>query len=246
MRRLLPLVAILVVGCSGSPGATPAGGSSIAPTAVAATTQPSPTAPTSQPSGASSPASSTGSGGSPAAGAAGLPAACASGVTALLSAIEPVVSTFDPVKASMGDLATMEDAAQSKSLGLSIPYDCTTAGLAWVSLGAKTPWDAVLAAAGSTAPGTVAFLTAVRDHRANKVAKVADFGVAGCDAAIAAIKKGVKGHASGGSKDIKDMSLGDGLKLLGLYVAYMHDVQNGACPPDKLGNDEYEFFGPMG
>jgi hypothetical protein len=243
MRRLVSLVAILAVGCSASPGSTPGGGSTVVPTAPP--TQPSAATATSQPSGASSPPSSVASGGSPAAGAAGLPAGCAAGVTALLTAIEPVVSTFDPAKASMGDLAAMEDAAQSKSMAVHVPYACTTGGLAWVSLGEKTPWDAVLAAAGSTAPGTVAFLSAVRDHRADKVAKVADFGVADCDAAVAAIKKSVKGHASGGSKDLTDMALGDGLKLLGLYDAYMHDVQHGACPPNKLGNAEYEFFGSM-
>jgi len=88
------------------------------------------------------------------------------------------------------------------------------------------------------------FLTAVRDHRADKVAKVADFGVTGCDAAVTAIKKGVTGHASGG-KDLKDMPLGAGLRLLGLYDAYMHDVQNGACPPNELGNAGYESFGSM-
>ena len=41
------------------------------------------------------------------------------------------------------------------------------------------------------------------------------------------------------------MSLAAGLKLLRLYDAYMHDVQNGACPPNKLGNAEDEFFGSM-
>ena len=42
------------------------------------------------------------------------------------------------------------------------------------------------------------------------------------------------------------MTLEDGLALLGLYRAYMRDVQNEVCPRDALGNDEFDFFGRMG
>ena len=75
------------------------------------------------------------------------------------------------------------------------------------------------------------------------VVKVTDYGVEGCDAAIAKIKDGV---AAGGAGGAAKMALKEGLALLGLYRAYLADVRNGVCPPDKLGNDEFEFFGSMG
>ena len=78
------------------------------------------------------------------------------------------------------------------------------------------------------------------------VATVADYGVSGCDAAVAAIKKGVKTQSSAGKDGAEKMGLDEGLKLLGLYKAYLHDVQNEVCPRDQLGNDEFGFFGGVG
>jgi hypothetical protein len=72
---------------------------------------------------------------------------------------------------------------------------------------------------------------------------VTDYGVEGCDAAVAKIKDGV---AAGGADGAEDMALQEGLALLGLYKAYLADVRNEICPRDQLGNDEFDFFGAMG
>ena len=87
------------------------------------------------------------------------------------------------------------------------------------------------------------YLTAVRDMAAIDVAKVTDYGVEGCDAAVAKIKAGV---AAGGAGGAEKMALQEGLALLGLYKAYLADVRNEICPRDQLGNDEFDFFGAMG
>ena len=181
-----------------------------------------------------------------------MPAACAEGLAKYLGQIEPLVSKFDPAKATLGDLSTAKQAVQEKSVELLMandaraPYSCSEAGLEWAYFDSSSPWDAVLAVAADSAPGTVAYLTAIRDMSLVDVAKVSDYGVAGCDAAVAKIKKDVAAAASGGADQAKEMGLKDGLALLGLYRAYMHDVQNDACPRDALGNDEFNFFGALG
>lgn len=244
MRRLLPLVAILVVGCSATPGVAPSAGSSSTPARSGA-------AATTQPAGASSAPSGGAGEPSAAAGAAALPAECAAGFTAYLKAIEPLVSKFDPATAKLGDIETFDESVRSKSMELltannsRAPYSCPDVGLEWAYFDASSPWDAVLATATAAAPGTVAYLTARRGMSSIDVAKVADYGVSGCDEAVAKIKAQVK--AQGKKFDgAKEMALEDGLALLGLYKAYLHDVQNEVCPRDQLGNDEFDFFLGMG
>ena len=63
---------------------------------------------------------------------------------------------------------------------------------------------------------------------------------------MAAIKERVAAATAGGTEEVAEMGLDDGLALLGLYRAYLHDVQNEVCPRDELGNDEFDFFGSMG
>jgi hypothetical protein len=236
MRRLLPVVVILVLGCSGGSGSAPTASAGPGSTG----------APTTTPTGASnapadSPAASAGAG-------AVLPAECAKGLGDYLVAIEPIVSKFDLKSAKMGDLPTLDEAVRSKSMELltandsRAPYSCSEVGLEWAYFDASTPWEAVLAVAGEKAPGTIPYLTATRSMSEIDVAEVGDYGVSGCDDAVAKIKADVAASGSG----VEDMSLEDGLKLLGLYKAYMHEVQNEACPRDELGNDEFDFFGAMG
>jgi hypothetical protein len=125
-------------------------------------------------------------------------------------------------------------------------YSCSEVGLEFAYFDSKTPWDAVLVVAGDAAPGTVAYLTATREISAIDVNPVSAYGVEGCDAAVAKIKKDVKAHSNKGKSEVVDMSFKDGVALLGLYRAYMHDVQNEVCPRDALGNDEFGFFGAAG
>lgn len=147
---------------------------------------------------------------------------------------------------------TADQAVGEKSVELlmannaTAPYGCSEAGLGWAYFDSNTPWEAVLAVAADAAPGTVAYLTAVRDMSAIDVAKVSDYGVEGCDAAVAKIKERVAAESSGGAAGAEEMGLKDGLALLGLYRAYMRDVQTDACPRDALGNDEFDFFGDLG
>ena len=239
MRRLLLLLVILLMGCSGGPGtaatAEPGGGSSEPTTPPAESTPPS------------TAAASEGS-----AGGGVLPGACESGFAKYLDEIEPIVAAFDPAAATLGDFSTAKQAVQEKSVELlmannaTAPYSCSEAGLEWAYFDSNTPWEAVLAVAEESAPGTVAYLTAVRDMAAIDVATVGDYGVEGCEAAVASIKERVAAELSGGAAGAEDMALEDGLALLGLYKAYMRDVQTEACPRDALGNDEFGFFGSLG
>ena len=241
MRRLLLLVVVVLMGCSGPGTAATAepGNGSTAPTVR----PPEPAIPSS----AASPASSESSG-----GAAVLPGACESGFAKYLHDIESIVSSFDPATATLGDLSSVEQAVQEKSVELlmannaTAPYSCSEAGLEWAYFDSNTPWEAVQAVAAREAPGTVAYLAAIRDMSAIDVAKVTDYGVEGCDAAVASIKERVAAELSGGSAGAEEMGLKDGLALLGLYKAYLRDVQDGACPADALGNDEFGFFGAIG
>ena len=146
----------------------------------------------------------------------------------------------------------MDQAVGEKSIELlmandaTAPYSCSEVGLEWAYFDSNTPWDAVLVVAGDAAPGTVAYLTTVRDMAAIDVAKVSDYGVEGCDAAVARIKERVAAELSGGAAGAEEMGLEEGLALLGLYKAYLRDVQTEVCPRDALGNDEFGFFGAIG
>ena len=248
MRRLLSVavIVLVLVGCSGSPGSAPTVGSaaqSSAPSAPAASSGSS--APAASSPASAAPSEATGNG-------AALPAACAAGFAKYLTEIEPIVSAFDPATATLGDLETADQAVGDKSYELltannsTAPYSCSEVGLEWAYFDSNTPWDAVLAVAGTAAPGTVGYLTAVRDMAMIDVAKVTDYGVEGCDAAVASIKNRVGAEVSGGTSGAEEMGLKDGLALLGLYKAYLADVRNEICPRDALGNDEFDFFGAMG
>jgi hypothetical protein len=242
------VIGLALVACSGSPGSPQTGGQTPGSNAPVAG---------SPDVGASS---GTATGSSPASGApsgatsngAALPASCAQGFAKYLTQIEPIVSAFDPAKATLGALSTAKQSVQEKSVELlmannaTAPYSCSEVGLEWAYFDSKTPWDAVLAAAAEAAPKTVGYLTAIRDEAAIDVAKVADYGVEGCDAAVASIKQKIAAEVKAGKSTAAKMILKDGLALLGLYRAYMADVGNGVCPADELGNDEFGFFGALG
>jgi hypothetical protein len=158
------------------------------------------------------------------------------------------VSAFDPATATLRDLETADEAVREKSLELlrandsRAPYSCSEVGLEWAYFDSRTPWDAVLAVAGAAAPGTVAYLTAVRDLAAIDVAKLTDYGVDGCDAAVADIKERVAAERAGGADHVREMPIQEGLALLGLYKSYLAEVRAEVCPRDELGNDEFGFF----
>ncbi len=242
MRRLLFLLgAVLLTACTGAgPGAGSAGAPSVAGSEPAASVDAGgssgPSAEASVP--APSAAASSESGGA-------LPAGCAEGFGAYLTAIEPIVADFDPATATLRSLADLEQVVHEKEIELldandsRATYDCTAIGLEWAYFDASSPWDAVLAFADEMAPGAVAYLTAVRDLAAIDVAKVTDYGVDGCDVAVAAIKDAV---AAAGGAIAGELPLADGLRILGLYKAYLTDVRNELCPRDELGNDEFDFF----
>jgi hypothetical protein len=245
----LAVLAITLLGCSASPGAAPSVGAAASSAPAASAEEPAP----SVDAGASpAPSAEASSAPSSAAGGAALPASCAEGFAAYLRQIEPIVSSFDPADATLGDLSTTKQAVQEKSVELlmandaTAPYSCSEVGLEWAYFDSNTPWDAVLVVAGDAAPGTVGYLTAVRDMAAIDVSKVTDYGVEGCDAAVASIKERVAAELSGGASGAEEMGIANGLALLGLYKAYLRDVQTGACPRDALGNDEFDFFGRMG
>ena len=145
-----------------------------------------------------------------------------------------------------------DDAAGAKSIellsanGSRAPYSCSEVGLEWAYFDSNSPWDAVLVVAGDAAPGTVAYLTAKQSMSAMDVNPVSTYGVEGCDAAVASIQKGVAAQTKKGKSEVVDMAFKDAVDLLGLYRAYMHDVQNAVCPADALGNDEFTFFGAAG
>lgn len=42
---------------------------------------------------------------------------------------------------------------------------------------------------------------------------------------------------------VDDMSVDEGVALLGLYKAYLADVRAGSCATDALGNEEFGFMG---
>lgn len=240
MRKLLsPLVLmVLLVGCGGSasPGSGGGGGQvTNGPTNGTDATD----APGSGPAATDEPSAAT---------TTTLPPACAEGLGKYLVAIEPLVSKFDPAKDTLGDLYKADDKAGDKAMELltandsRAPYSCSEVGLEWAYFDASTPWDAVLAVATASAPGTVPYLNALRDQAATDEATLADYGIDGCDAAVSSIRKDVKARSKKAS-GVDEMSVPDGLDLVGRYNAYMHEVQDEVCPRDQLGNDEFEFMG---
>jgi hypothetical protein len=239
IRVLLAVVVTLaVVACSG--GAAPgASTETLAASSPGATAAPD--------TSASAPSDAPASESPSQAATTVIPADCAEGFAAYLAAIEPLVATFDPAKDKLADLYAAQDAAREKSMELldandsRAPYSCEEVGLAWAYFDSNTPWDAVMVVAGEAAPGAVGYLTGLRTHAATDGATLADYGIDGCDAAVSGIKQAVrKAKVSGVDK----LTFQQGVELVGRYKAYMHDVQDGVCPPDDLGNDEFGFMAP--
>jgi hypothetical protein len=252
MRRFLPLLVILLIGCSGGPGSASTGSPTTASDSASASAGSAVSPTPAGPSAASSVEPAASSEASAGSNAGVLPAACAKGLADYLVAIEPLVSKFDPAKAKLGAFFTAKDAVQEKSVELlmandaTAPYSCSEVGLEWAYFDSRSPWDAVLVVAGDAAPGTVGYLTAQREISAIDVNPVTAYGVEGCDAAVASIKKGVKANSNKGKSEVVDMGFKDAVALLGLYRAYMNDVAHEVCPRDVLGNDEFDFFGAAG
>lgn len=240
MRRLLPPLVVplmvVLVGCSSS--AAPGGGQAT-------------TAPTAGPDATNGPESvAPATDDASAATTTALPADCAKGLGEYLVAIEPLVAKFDPAKDTLGDLYKVDDAAGDKAMELltandsRAPYSCSEVGLEWAYFDANTPWDAVLAVANDAAPGTVGYLNGLRANAALDEAKLADYGIDGCDGAVSSIKKDVKALSKKKLSGVDEMDFQAGVELLGRYKAYMHDVQDEKCPRDALGNDEFGFMSP--
>jgi hypothetical protein len=246
MRWLPALLVVLLVGCTG--------GSATSPSAAPSTAdQPSPASSAAQSSGAASAEPSGAPAGSAAPSAAGgLPAGCAAGFAAYLVEIEPIVSGFDPATATLGDLDTVDQAVHEKSIELldandsRATYDCSAIGVVGAYSAASAPWAAVGPSAAAAAPGTVAYLTALRDWKGLDEAALADYDIPHCDAAVDYIQEAVAGQTTTGVEGVEEMPLADGLRLLGVYRAYLQEVRNEVCPRDELGNDEFGFFGVMG
>lgn len=249
MRRSVPILVVMVsamlAACGATPGASPSGGTT-------ATTNPADTA---QPGGESTEpggATPAGQATEPPAGGVTLPAACAEGLAEYLVAIEPDVSGFDPASGTLADYVAADQASNQTSYELleannsTATYSCSEVGLQWAYFDAQSPWDAVLAVAAEAAPGTVAYLGAVRTLASHDVEPMSTYGFTDCDAAVTSIKDRVAAQVAGGTTDLADMPYEDGVALLGLYKAYSSEVRNDVCPRDELGNDEWEFMGALG
>ena len=230
MRRLLPLALVLLSGC---------GSATTAPTLpVQATT-----------AGQATGTSTTPGPGLPTAAAgAVIPAACAAGFTDYLKLIEPIVAGFDPARSTFGDFYTVDNAASDKGTdvmlanGAKATYSCPEVGLEYNSFGINSPWAAILEIAHAQASGTVAYLEMERKVVALDNAKLSDYGSTGCDDAVARIRQAVADQSGAGKDTVADMGVDAGLALFGLYTAYLSQVQDGVCPPDVLGNDEFDFM----
>lgn len=246
MHRFLPLLAmVLLIGCSQTPGAA-TGSVTPASSPPASSGEPTAEAPSSS---ASAPASASAQA---SAATIVLPVACAEGLAAYLVAIEPIVSSFDPATGTLGDLSSADQATSEKAFELldanggNATYSCSEVGLEWAYFDARTPWDAVLAVAADAAPGTVPYLTGLRATTALDEAQLSDYGIAGCDDAVAAIKEQIAAEIAAGTANVEAMPFEEGVQLLGLYKAYIREVQIEACPRDALGNDEFGFIGTAG
>ena len=244
MRRLLSLLVVLAVaGCSGAAGSAGAdrpSGASAAPSTPAATASSG-----GAPSQSTAPTAAQASSGG---GAVALPAECAKGLADYLVAIQPIVATFDPAKSTLNDLLALQEPVRAKGLELlkanngRATYSCSDEGLEWASFTSTSPWDSVLAVATEKASGTVPYLTGLKARAALDATTLAQYNVAGCDAAVAAIKKAVKDQKQAGAADLSALAFPKAMDLAGLYRAYMRDVQNEVCPRDALGDDEFQFM----
>ena len=107
----------------------------------------------------------------------------------------------------------------------------------------RSPWAAIHEIASAQAPGTVAYLQ-VNERASNiEIGVMSDFGIATCDGAVTEIKQDVAAQTAAGAENVDDLSVDEGLALLGLYKAYIAQVREEVCPRDELGNDEFGFMG---
>lgn len=179
-----------------------------------------------------------------------IPAGCAEGFTEYLLEIEPIVAGFDPAPALLVDFLKLDEAVGDKSIELlaandyNAPYSCSGVGLEWAYFDTGTPWEGVLEIAQNEAPGTVAYLGVVRREAAINDARLSDYGVEGCDVAVERIRQTVAEQTAAGVENVANMGIDAGLEALGVYNAYMYEVQHEACPRDELGNDEFGFMYP--
>lgn len=234
MRRLWPLAFVLLSGCGAATPTNPAQATTGAlPTTGGQATGTTPTA---------APGQSTTAPG------VAIPAACLAGFTAYLKLIEPVVADFDDATSVFGDFYGVDEAANEKGIqamtanGGRATYSCSEVGLEFNYFDAKSPWPAILELAAAQAPGTLSYLQVKQKVAAIDNAVMADYGVASCVDAVARIAKGVADASAAGEQQVGDMSVDAGLALFGLYGAYLSDVQDGKCPPDVLGNAEFDFL----
>lgn len=242
MRRLLPLVILVVAACTqggaatSAPGQTTSGGQPSVPGATGGGPVP----------GTNPPAATTAPAGTQSTGVV-IPEPCATGFIAYLKSIEPVVSTYDPTTATFGEFFGFEDAARDKGLEAMLEtggatYSCSEVGLEFNYFDMRTPWPSVHQLAAANAPGTVAFLQTLEKVSAIDGAKLEDYAMATCEDAAAKIKADVAAGSSGGLESVDDLGVDGGLALLGLYKAYVANVREGTCT-STLGNDEFGFMG---
>jgi hypothetical protein len=59
---------------------------------------------------------------------------------------------------------------------------------------------------------------------------------------VARIRQLVAEQTAAGVETVGSMSLDAGLEAMGMYNAYLFEVQNENCPRDELGNDEFNFM----
>jgi hypothetical protein len=178
-----------------------------------------------------------------------IPDSCAAGFIDFLKAIEPVTSAFDPATATFGDFFTADDAVSDKGVELLLAnggyatYSCSGVGLEFAYFDDSSPWAAIHQVAAANAPGTVAWLQTKEKVSALDVAQLTDYGESTCDSAVARIKQDVADGLAAGNETVDDLSVDEGLAVLGLYNAYIAQVGAGTCPRDQLGNDEFGYMG---
>ena len=236
MRRLLPLALVLLSGCGGAaattlPGQSLGGGQTSGPGGTTSTNATPPAGQATQATGVV------------------IPAACAAGFVEYLKAIEPVVSGFDPATDKFGDFYAADDAAGEKGIELLIAndsratYSCSEVGLEFAYFDSRSPWAAIHEIASAQAPGTVGYLQVNEKVSNTEIAAMSDYGITTCDEAVTRIKQDVAAETAAGADSVDDMSVDEGIELLGLYNAYLAQVRAETCPRDELGNDEFGFIG---
>ena len=235
MRRFLPLLMmVLLIGCSQAPGG--------APTARASAAPGSPGGPTAERSELRSVATAERVDHRRAAGEMrGGPGGIPHGDRADRGVVQS--GNGDARRPGERDQATSDKAFELLSAnGGRAPYSCSEVGLEWAYFDANSPWDAILAVAADAAPGTVAYLTGLRAMSALDVAKLSDYGIAGCDDAVKTIKQRVAAQTASGTKGVEKMPFDAGVKLLGLYKAYIRSGPDRGMPARRAGQQRVRLL----